>query len=229
MKTKPKRRSPYCTCEAQARPNSEWLGVVAFSRAAVTSTRFTVLADHPDQGVDDRGVKLRSCRFPQLANRFGRRQRGPVSPVGRHRLVRVRYGDDPRVERKIGSTDAIRVSSSIHPLVMMADAVDVLAELVNAADDFYRFDGVPLDDLVFLVRKAARLVEDAAGNGDLADVVKERRTIDALHGLRRKAHLLGDRPGEVGHPFRVLRRIGILGVDGADKGADRLLVELFQI
>src|SRR5690606_10633057 len=99
MKTKPKRRSPYCTCEAQARPDSEWLGVVAFSRAAVTSTRLAVLADHPDQGVDDRGVKLRSCRFPQLANRFGRRQRGPVSPVGRHRLVRVRYGDDPRVER----------------------------------------------------------------------------------------------------------------------------------
>ena len=82
------------------------------------------------------------------------------------------------------------------------------------------------DLLEFLGRQRARLREDVLGHGELADVVQQRRGLDALHVVVRHPHRSGDRGGvELDPPDVRLRRL-ILGVDRERERFDRGQVQI---
>ena len=96
-----------------------------------------------------------------------------------------------------------------------------LLELDDRAEDGLAADGVLLDQRELLVGQLARLVQDALGDGDLADVVEDRGQLEVAELLLAEAHLGGDLQREVGDPGRVVAGVLVLGVDGRDQGLDR--------
>src|SRR6185436_4998070 len=82
-------------------------------------------------------------------------------------------------------------------------------------EDALRMAWVRLDLLELLVREAARLVEDAVGDGELADVVQQAAAAQvAQRGARQREHA-ADVDRDLRDALGVTRGVGRLGVDHA--------------
>ena len=100
------------------------------------------MADHRQQGLDDRGVELLPGVLEQLLHRHLVRQRAAVRPVRAHRVPRVAAGDDARLEwdlvaelfgESFGTTNV--VTRIVYGLVGLAGiylAVTVLPTLLRS-------------------------------------------------------------------------------------------------
>jgi hypothetical protein len=96
-----------------------------------------------------------------------------------------------RVESS-SSLDAVRVSTTVEPLVVVADDVDGRGQEVDVVQDL-RTDGrVPLDGLELIVVERAGLVDDAERDADLAHVVEQRGVAGEPPLVVGDAELLGD-------------------------------------
>ena len=73
------------------------------------------------------------------------------------------------------------------------------------------------NDALLVRRQPARLLQDLVGDPDLAEVVQQTRDPDLLDELLAEPELLGDALDEARHRLRVLTRVGVLDVDGADE------------
>ena len=93
------------------------------------------------------------------------------------------------------------------------DSADVPEDSSDLRKKSFAFEGVGLHDLPLFVRQLARLVDDLAGNLDLADVVQERceLRVSALTGI--EPHAVGDVDHERHHVAAVAARVGIVGLD----------------
>ncbi len=131
-----------------------------------------------DERLDDLRVELRPGVSAQLGNRLVLRQRLAVRPVGRHRVVGVAGGDDPRQRRDLLAAEPVGVARAVVALVAGADDLADLAEqAADAVQEPLALDRVALDDLELLGRERAGLVDDLVRDSELADVVQQRREL----------------------------------------------------
>ena len=97
----------------------------------------------------------------------------------------------------------------------------------HAADDLGADLRVDADLLELFLRQRAGLREDVLGHGELADVVQQRRGLDALDLVVRHARALRARPGGVDlHAADVALRRLILRVDRERQRFDRRQVQV---
>src|SRR5947209_7284102 len=92
-------------------------------------------------------IELGSGAASELGEGFVLASGGPVGAVGRHRAEGVAAADDPGDQRDLRAAEAVRIASSIEPLVAAADGPSDLGE--HAADLLEHelsFDRVQLDD-----------------------------------------------------------------------------------
>src|SRR5437868_12184100 len=95
----------------------------------------------------------------------------PIWPVGGHRIVRVRYGKNPRDQWDVVPSEAVRITIAVNAFVMVAndrcDGTIVLDLLENSLAN----DWVFLHDASLLKGKGTRLLEEAGRKSHLPDVV----------------------------------------------------------
>ena len=103
--------------------------------------------------------------------------RRPADAVARERVVHVRDGGDPALDRDLGPGEAGGIPRAVVALVMRErDRSGEVEELRAAAGEDPVPDlGVPLDQLSLLVDERVGLQEDVVGEPDLADVVQRAR------------------------------------------------------
>ena len=125
-------------------------------------------------------VELRPCAFLQPAHRFLLRESLAVGPVSRHRVVRVAYEDDPRLDRNVLALTAVGVARPVEALVAVADDRTHFFEPVDRRDDPLPQLRMLLDDRALFVRERPGLGQDRFGNPDLPDVVEECAELESL-------------------------------------------------
>ena len=128
------------------------------------------------------------------------RHRALVRAVVDHRVVGVGDRDDPGTERDLVGAQAVGVAVSAEALVVMEDDRHRVTERRCVLEDDLA-DARVLDDAAPLGRgQGCRLVEDGLWQGDLADVVQERRDADPIDlgfgQLQPAGHLDDDRGDE---------------------------------
>ena len=96
----------------------------------------------------------------------------------------------------------------------------------HAADDLGADLRMNADLLELLLRQRARLRQDVLGHGELADVVEQRRGLDALDLVLRHAERAREAGGVHLHAADVALRRLILRVDGERQRFDRGQVQI---
>ena len=79
----------------------------------------------------------------------------------------------------------------------MADRRDGVVQEAEAVDDPRALVGVPLHQRPLLIREDGGLEQDRVGNGQLADVVEERRVPEQVELRLREPQLAPDREREL--------------------------------
>ena len=108
------------------------------------------------------------------------RHRVPVRPVGCHRVVRVRDGDDARNERDVLVAESVRISLAVDSLMVMADDSGDLRVLVDIGEDSLADRRVLLHLAAFLECQSSGFLEQTGRESDLPDVVNEAGNERAL-------------------------------------------------
>jgi hypothetical protein len=151
----------------------------------------------------------------QLCDRGLARQRRAVGPRGRHRVVRIRDGDDPGGERDRLADQAVGVAGAVDALVGGAhDLADVAQVAADAVEHALADDRVLAHDHPLVVGQRAGLVEDLLRGGELADVVHQRAELHQPPLHRIDVQLVGDAERELDHVVAV--QPGVLVVVGED-------------
>ena len=122
--------------------------------------------------------------------------------------------DDPRPERDLEPDESGRVPAAVEVLVVVADRRHGVGEEPEPADDLGALLRMDLHHGALGQREVAGLHQDRVGNGDLADVVEQRRVGEDLELVAREPDLAADAYGDLTHAPRVPCRVGIPGVDG---------------
>ncbi len=161
------------------------------------------------EDVDHLRIELGAGVVAQLMKGLGVGQCRAVGPVVDHGVVRIGDRDDARADRDLVALQAVRVAASVEALVVVEHHRDGLAQARRLLQDDLADAGMLADRLPLLVAERGGLVEDLVGDGDLAEIVEERRDADALDLLAGEAHLEGDacrqRRDHVGRAAAVVR------------------------
>ena len=132
----------------------------------------------------------------QQRDRALRTERPVIRPFGRDRVVVVDDGQDARADRDAFAREALRIALAVPSFVVAEDERRDRIRERHGGDDFRPDLRVNPDLLKLLLRQRARLRQDVLGDGELADVVQQRRGLDALDFVRRQARRLRQ-PGGV--------------------------------
>ena len=82
------------------------------------------------------------------------------------------------------------------------------------------FIGVPVQNGHVQRRQFTFLVEQFPGDGQLADVMQQRRPVEQVPVVGTEAHFLGDETGITPHPFTVATCPAVMGVHGCGQLED---------
>ena len=145
-----------------------------------------------------RGVELLAGDPPQLLDRVVGGHRRAVGVAGRHHVVGVCDGDDPRQLGNLVAGQAARIAFAVDPLVVGDDDLRDRPIAIERGDDAGALLGVALDQHPVLVRERHVGLKDAVGEDELADVVQQSRDVYELLLAPREAGPLGDRPRVAG-------------------------------
>src|SRR5204862_1285571 len=146
--------------------------------------------ERAQQGLDDVGVELRARAALELAPRGLGADPLPVYAVAGHRLVRVRHGEDARLERNLVVSQPAGIAAAVGTLVMGEDPAPDVVELGSSEDA--RADLRVLAHLgVLVVGERARLAQNRVGHADLPDVVEDARHAHAFDLVVRQPELAG--------------------------------------
>src|SRR5271170_579377 len=128
---------------------------------------------------------MRPCAPLELSASVRGRHRLAIGAGGRHRAVGVACGDDPRLDRDVLATEAVRIAATVPALVRGADdAADLTHKTADLLEHPLALDRVGLDDRPLPLVELPGLVDDLLGNGDLADVVQESAELDVSLQIR---------------------------------------------
>src|SRR5688500_9705775 len=151
---------------------------------------------------------MRPRAAPQLRDRLVHRPCRTIGAIRRHRAEGVTAADDPGHERGLLAREPIGVAAAVPALVTRADDTADLAEQpADALEHALALDRVQLDDGALLGRQRAGLVDDLAGNADLAHVVEQRDELRLPSGARVEPELVRHVYREPDHVAAVAARV----------------------
>ena len=167
-----------------------------------------------DTGIDEclhyRGIKMTPRFFAQdLQRALG----GPgfaIRPFRRQRVEHIGHSDDPSIEVNRVPFDPVGVAGAIHPFVVVANSGNELVQRRHAFDDGMPGGGMGADGGEFVVIERALLVEHMLRQGDLANVVEDRRIANPLDITSREVELRGQLGRVVGDPGGVAPGVEVL-------------------
>ena len=154
------------------------------------------------------------------------RHSGAVRTLGRERVETVDDSQYSRANRDLFSAQAGRIAHAIPALVMAPDERRHRAGERHRAHDLRAHLRVDLHLPPLVRRERAGLGQDVLGNGQLADIVKQRRDLDRLRVQLRELELPRQRGGVVLDPLDVRAAVAVLGLNGAREHLGALQVEL---
>src|SRR5205814_8988950 len=94
-----------------------------------------VLAQDAVQSRHDHRVQAWAGVVEHSEQSLVRRDRLTVWPVSGQHVVRVGDGDDPRLDRDLNRSQAVRVARAVHPLVVIEDAEHLAGDAACAPYD----------------------------------------------------------------------------------------------
>src|SRR3954453_9722669 len=81
-----------------------------------------------EEDADDGGIELRARAALAFGERFVAAERGPIGPVARHRVVRVRNGQNTGLHRDLLACAPRRVAGAVPTLVVVEDVRECVPE-----------------------------------------------------------------------------------------------------
>src|SRR6056297_1310300 len=172
--------------------------------------------------VEDAGVSLDF--FQGRLDTAGR----PIRPVRGHRFHHVGHGDDARFEHDFVPLEAARITTAVHPLVVLPDNFRDGPVELDVLEDLEALLGVRAHDVHFHVGQPPRLGKNFRRDGDLADVVYATDDLQALAGHVVQSQFAPDRGGQVADPDLVARGVRIAQVYHVGDGIDRSQHRTFE-
>src|SRR5262249_26112452 len=134
----------------------------------------------PAEYVHDARIETAAALSAHPFHGFVERQRAPVLPVRSERVQAVDGGNDSRPDWYLVSAKAIWITCAVPFFVMRADyRGDGVWEL-NALEDLRADDRVDFHLLEFFRCETTGLRDDVLGDGEFADVVQQRRSVQRL-------------------------------------------------
>ena len=176
---------------------------------------------HVDERLHDARVERLAALLPQQADRGVEAHRLVIRPLRHQRVEVVDDREDARAERDLVALQPGRIALAVPALVVAEDQRRHRIRKRHAADDFGADLRVDADLLELFLRQRSGLRQDVLGHRELADVVQQRRGLDALDLVLRHAERARQPGGVHLHAADVALRGLILGVDGQRQRLDR--------
>ena len=168
-----------------------------------------------------RGIERAAGFLLQQQQRGLVRHRLVVRAIRRERVEVVHDRQDAGAERDVIALQPLRIALAIPSLVVAEDERRHRVRERHRADDLGADLRVNANLLELFLGERTRLREDVLGHGQLADVVEQRRGLDALNLVVGHAQRAGQPGGVDLHAADVRLRGLILGVDGERQRLDR--------
>lgn len=140
-----------------------------------------------------------------------------VATVGSDSVVSICDCEDAGTERDAVAGEAVRIASAVEAFVMMSNNWSSCAKELNRFDDARSDHGVTFHLLELQDRQLGGFEENGVGNGDFADVMQQRSSLQdgELHG-----RIIGE-AGEVGsvslYPHGVGASLPLTSIQGGDQ------------
>ena len=126
------------------------------------------------------GSSARPASCCSSASAASRRHRLVVRTIGRQRVVVVDDREDSRAERNLFALQALRIALAVPAFVVAEDQRRHRIRERHGADDLGADLRMHADLLELFLRQRAGLRQDVLRHRELADVVQQRRGLDAL-------------------------------------------------
>src|SRR3954453_3394899 len=165
-------------------------------------------------------IELRARASLELLARALRSDAHVIGAVSDHRLVGVGDGEDARLGRDLGTTQAGRVARAVRTLVMREHPAREVLEPGAAQQPRTKFTML-LDLLPLTVVQRPGLLQHLVWHPNLADVVQHSGELHALDSSFVEAEFRGDHLRVAADRLRVGRRAGVAHVDGLGKHEHR--------
>jgi hypothetical protein len=149
-----------------------------------------------------------------------------VGAVLKERGIDVGDGDDSRFDGKLVGLEAGGIAGAIEFLVVLGDDPGEFFERLDAAKYFAAESGMFANDLPLDDVELAGFVEDGIRDAELADIVKQGRSLNEPSTVAGDAHVAGDMCGGVPDAEGMAVGEGRFGVDNIGKSLTDI-VDLF--
>ena len=181
---------------------------------------------HRHEGADDARIEGAAGLVLQRGHRHRFGHGAAVRAIAGQGVVVVDDADDARAERDVLAGQAVGIAGAVPALVVRADQRHDRIRERHVRDDLGADARMRLDAGELLGGERPRLREDVLGHGQLADVVQQRRGLDAADLALAHAERLGQAAGQPLDAADVLREGVVLGVDRRGQGLDRRQVQV---
>ena len=113
--------------------------------------------------------------------------------------------------------------------MMTDDGRDHIIQRRQMTDDTDGSFYMSFDDLIFLIRKLCRLIQDRLRNTDLSDIMEKSRLTDHLYDIRIQMQCLCKLGSIIRHIFGMLEGIMVLCINRCCQGIDRGFIFLINM
>ena len=163
---------------------------------------------------------MRPGAFGDHDDRFGLRDRRPVGTGRRHRIVEVGDAEQAADQRDLIFAQPFRIPRAIPSFMVIQHSREDRRDrrTWNGDEDLRAVQRMLLHLREFVGGQPPGLVENGAGNGELADVVQQRGEVRDLLLGGAQADLDRDAARERGDALRVSVTVAILGVNRGGDG-----------
>ena len=176
--------------------------------------------DQLQQHAGDSGVELLPGFLLKLGDDLRHRQRLAVGAVGGHRVQGVAGVDDARLDRNLLALEAVRVARAIPSLVLGPNDGAQRGEERHGGEDAFADHRVLAHDGKFLRRQRPGLLQDVAGDADLADVVEQGSVLEQAQLVGGQVEPLPYVDRQLGGFPRVRLGVAVFCIEGGRQGAD---------
>ena len=137
--------------------------------------------------------------------------------------------DDARLDWNLLTLEAIRIAGAVPALVLRPNDGTQRGKEGHGSKNALADNRVLAHDGKFLGRQRSGLLQDVAGDADLADVVEQGTILQQAQLVGRQMKALSDVDSELGGFPRVRLGVPIFRVQGGGQGPDRCHVALFLL
>ena len=176
--------------------------------------------DQFQQHIGYSGIELLPGFLLKLGDDLRHGQRLAVGAVGGHGVQGIAGVDDARLDRNLLSFEAVRVSRAIPSLVLGPNDRAQRGKERNGGEDAFADHRVLAHDGKFLRRQRPGLLQDVAGDADLADVVEQGSVLEQAQLVGGQVESLPHVDRELGGFPRVRLGVAVFCIQGGRQGAD---------